>query len=404
MAKILKSILAHAEETCNAKIFPRSPWKGRPGSAIIFAALLLYFTNLTRSDMFLCGSDGRSELKPKTHLSSLSFLQEIDGLHNGTEDMESESNSTQDVDVESASPARRRPQRLLELPFAEQKGSWIGNQWVPPDGWRHFSAKDMQTLYKDSSVMFIGDSLARRAAATMHGILKEATIAAKTGNASNLNVAVAKIDHTKVINVNKYGITEPCTKWEGKKNQPYFCRTMPGGVGDYVYVRNKHFRDLSQFIKAEVSGESNITENFDIIIIAMGNWDAKKPEQKWRNTILDQLEGAIHWLGKLQSKEKTIIWRTSGFSSRGGNVTNDYFFDVNTNAVDQINSIATLLQQENNTVSNLTCLNWAELVLPRSFGSERINGDTYDHYGLEVRLAFIQMITNHLASRQGLEF
>jgi hypothetical protein len=31
-------------------------------------------------------------------------------------------------------------------------------------------------------------------------------------------------------------------------------------------------------------------------------------------------------------------------------------------------------------------------------------GDTGGHYGLEARHAFIQMITNHLASRQGLEF
>jgi hypothetical protein len=352
----------------DAKALSPTPWKARTGSAKLcrVAGIVIYcVTYLSRGDMFLCGS--------------------------------------QDVDVVSASPARRRPQRLLELPYAEQKGSWIGNQWVPPDGWKYFPAKDMGTFYKDKSVMFIGDSLARRTAATMYGILKEA------GNSSDANVPVAAINADNVLNVNKQGIMEPCSKWRGSKYQPSWCRTMPGGVGDYVYVLNTHFSSLRSFIKDEVSGESNITENIDTIIIAMGNWDSTKPHRLPR--ILAELKEAVNWLGKLQSKGKTIIWRTSGFRAGGGGKThlihvgsNEFFFQVNTHVVDQIDSIATRLQQENNTVSNLTCINWAEAIFPRSFGSERIAGDTDAHYGLEARLAFIQIITNHLASRQGLEF
>jgi hypothetical protein len=394
---MLKNIPARVEETCNAEIFSPSHWKGRPGSAMFFVALLSFCaTYLSRTGMFLCDIDGRSELKPtrvETHVQlHLGGLQ----LHNGTQEV--------DEYVES-----RRPQRLLELPYAEQKGSWIGNQWVPPDGWRYFSAKEMQTFYKDKSVMFIGDSLARRAAATMYGILKEA---ANAGNSSDADVPGAAIDAYKVINVNKDKITETCnsSKWKVGKHQPRWCRIMPGGVGDYVYILNTHFKDLERFIISEVSGKSNITESIDTIVVAMGNWDSLTPMQKpqppkhiRREKTLSRLNKAIAMLGKLQLKGKTIIWRTSGFRSPAKKST-EFFLDVTTNAVDQIDSIATRLQKENNKVSNLTCLNWAEAVYPRSFGSERIEGDTDHHYGLQVRLALIQMITNHLASRQGLEF
>jgi hypothetical protein len=71
--------------------------------------------------------------------------------------------------------------------------------------------------------------------------------------------------------------------------------------------------------------------------------------------------------------------------------------------VDQIDSIATRLLQEKNTKSNLTSLNWADAVYSRSFGKRRIKGDG-EHGGLAARLALMQMMTNHLASRQGLEF
>jgi hypothetical protein len=313
---------------------------------------------------------------------------EGNGSRNGKED-------TGDMGTEIVpSIAARQPQRVFELPYEEQKGSWIGNHWVPPNGWRYFSANELRTVYKDKSIMWVGDSLARRAAATMYGILKEAA------NSSNVNVPVAAIDASDVIDVNKSNITEPCTKWRGSTHQPRWCRTMPGGVGDYVYVKKGRFRDLGSFLADEVSGKSNVTDNFDTIIIALGNWDSLSPKRE-RSNILSNVTAAIDVLGKLQSIGKTIIWRTSGFRADNG-ASDEFFFEVNKRALDQINVIATRLQQERNTVSNLTCINWPGAIFPRSSGANRIAGDSNQHYGLEARLVFIQMITNHLASRQGL--
>jgi hypothetical protein len=199
---------------------------------------------------------------------------------------------TKSTETELApSIATRRPQRVFELPYEDQKGSWIGNHWVPPNGWRYFSAKELRTVYQDKSIMWVGDSLARRAATTMYGILKEAA------NASDVNVPVAAIDASDVIDVNKMTITELCTKWMGSTHQPRWCRTMPGGAGDYVYVKKGRFRELGSFFEDELSGKSNITDGFDTIIIALGNWDNLSPKTE-RSHILSDVTAAIDLLRK----------------------------------------------------------------------------------------------------------
>ena len=336
----------------------------------------------------------------KSNLSPLSFARELDDevLGNNGSRNETFDKETTEAQLGLSSISTRRPQRVYELPYEEQKGSWTGDHWIPPNGWRFFSPQELLTVYKDKSIMWVGDSLARRAAVTMYGILKEA---AANSNSSSVNVPVDAIDAFELINVNKGRIWDPCKKWIGSKYQPRWCRAMPGGGGgDYVYVMTNKFSELVPFVADEVSGKSNITKNFDTIIVGMGNWDNEKTGL---NKTLSSVTAAIDALGKLQSAGKTIIWRTSGFRDDAG-ASNDYFIEVNKRVLDQINSISTRLQQESNTVSNLTCINWPGAIFPRSFGDTRIAGDSLNHYGLEARLVLIAMVTNQLASRQGLEF
>jgi hypothetical protein len=263
-------------------------------------------------------------------------------------------NNTADLQLDKIN--LRRPQRILELPFEEQKGSWIGNQWVPPDGWRQLLAEHMRNFYKGQSVLWIGDLLARRTAMTMYGILQDA------GNSSDGNVPIVAVDANSVINVNKKRVWDPCRKWIGSPHQPRWCQTMPGGIGDYAYLMKTHIWELGDFIADELAGNSNVTENIDTIIVAMGNWDASPGQRKVQQTIiLAQRKDAIDLLGKLQSKRKTVIFRTSGFTSTGGAFT-EFYYEVNNIVVDQIDSISTRLQQENRTVSNLTCINWTEVI------------------------------------------
>jgi hypothetical protein len=108
-------------------------------------------------------------------------------------------------------------------------------------------------------------------------------------------------------------------------------------------------------LAAEVSGKLNITEHLDTTIIALGNWDNLSPKTE-RGNIHSDVTAAIDSLGKLQSGFKTIIWRTSGFQDDAG-ASAEFFFEMNKRVLDQINSISIRLQQESNTVSNLTCIN-----------------------------------------------
>jgi hypothetical protein len=60
---------------------------------------------------------------------------------------------------------------LTSTSSRNKTGSWIGNSWIPPPGWRLFSAKKMLDLYKDKTVLFMGDSMARRLAVTLYETL-----------------------------------------------------------------------------------------------------------------------------------------------------------------------------------------------------------------------------------------
>jgi hypothetical protein len=117
--------------------------------------------------------------------------------------------------------------RHVELTREERRGSWIGNNGVPPAGWKYYSASELRNFYRDTSILWIGDSTARRAATTMYGILN----ATNATNSSSSHVSVDEIDHRSVINVNKRSITEPCNRWMNHTHHPSLCRVMPGGSG-----------------------------------------------------------------------------------------------------------------------------------------------------------------------------
>jgi hypothetical protein len=266
----------------------------------------------------------------------------------------------------------------------EQWGVWIGNNWIPPDGWKLYTPKEMRLFYHDKSIFWIGDSTARRAAATMHGILKHAN--------SSSHISVRSINDVSVIDERK----------SGDIKDELFRRPMPGGEargGLFLYQRIGCLLHLETFLQDELSGKSNTMESVDTIIVSIGIWEAKSsmechdPERN-ANTVQSDV---ITLLTKLQSRQKMIIWRTSGYHHRE---KHQFISDLNEHAMDKIEEIVLDQEQKNGTMSNLTFVDWGGAIRPRSFKQERIIGDTEEHYGLEPRYALIQMITNHLSSRQ----
>jgi hypothetical protein len=185
---------------------------------------------------------------------------------------------------------------------------------------------------------------------------------------------------------------------------------MPGGGrgGSFLFKEESCLTGLETFVGDELSGTSNITADVDIIIVSLGIWEAEKPgdckEKDATNprSMLQRQNDTISLLEKLQSPRRTIVWRTSGYMTRGDKER--VVTEMNEKAMDQIEEFA--VSRSPKSTSNLTYVDWGGAVHPRSFGGQRIKGDKKKgggdfkpHYGFAARLVLIQMMTNQLASR-----
>jgi hypothetical protein len=273
--------------------------------------------------------------------------------------------------------------QLLER--EEQHGTWIGDSWIPPDGWKLFSAMEMRSFYQDRSIYWMGDSTARRTTGTMYGILEAAN--------SSSNVPVVGVNHWGVIDL---------LKGTGLTHELPYRRPMPGGEsrnGLFLLQWLVCLKYIEKVLEDELSGKTNLTKNIDTIIISLGIWEAVNSDEcqdPSRSTTTIQ-NNVIDLLGNLQSEKRTVIWRTSGYHQYE---KHHFVSDMNGKAMDKIDEIILDQEQKKGTTCNLTYVDWGGAVSPRSIGKERIEGNMAVHYGLEPRHVLIQMITNHLASRR----
>ena len=290
------------------------------------------------------------------------------------------------------------------LPREQQRGAWIGNVWIPPHPWRYYSPNEIRKLYHTRSVLWIGDKTAIRAANTMFGIL----------NSKHTSVTVEEMDAKEAIGIDD--TPKPCNKWST------FCRTMPSGHL-FVYIYKPCMKMLNKFLLNELSGESDRIKDIDVVVVSISEPVCSKPNRRHstRNDTRDVgalSSGKLHQLaegvslqneslgllGELQSRSRAVIWRTSGFNSDGSR--QEFVQAMNDHAMDRIDELAgatwkeAVAWEEDHRVSNLNYVDWGGVVLERSFGKQRITGDTDAHYGLEPRLALIQMITNQIISRE----
>jgi hypothetical protein len=309
---------------------------------------------------------------------------------------------------EGASTRESRVQ-LVELTNREEQwGSWTGDTWIPPREWRYYSALELKEFYQGKSVMWVGDSLARRTYGTMYGILNATDSSSlNTTSPSSMHVSVEEIDSTRILDASKENTdAEVCKMFTSLEQglRPRLCRFTPGaGGGLFLQKHAPCLKTLETFVKDELSGKSNTTADIDVIIISLGIWDLIRPddcrEEKGspRRSILQRQDDVMDLLGKLQSPQRTIVWRTCG--THAEQHKEGYIAKMNRRAMDKIDEITLELRRNESITSNLTYVDWGGAIFPRSIGKERIIGNMAAHYGLVPRHVLIQMITNHLASR-----
>jgi hypothetical protein len=314
----------------------------------------------------------------------------VDRLDSARLDSSSRTKDFQELDgFNKGNGPRSRTNRPIVLKRREQRGSWIGNTWIPPKGWKYYSEKELIAFYGKRSLLWVGDSTGWGAARTLYEILKH-----KTGS--------HYLQSPAIVVPNKHNTsTSPCDAFGYTQGQ-YFCHEMPEGRpgGKFLIMRQNTLYEVDRFFRNEILGTGgNMTKSVDVIIVSVGVWEAYRPKDckdrsgKNRNTNT-LMKDTIALLEQLQSSGTVIVWRTSGF---GEPKYKKFLVDFNEKAMDLIDNFSLKQQTSNNSTSNLTFVDWGGAVLTRSFGHDRIKGDIVPHYGVEARHAGIQMITNQVA-------
>jgi hypothetical protein len=321
-------------------------------------------------------------------------------------------------------------------------GQWIGNTWIPPRPWRYYSPAELRELYQAKTVLWMGDSLARRSFATFYSILNSSTYTNHT--------SVISMTRPSIIDFNKHNPqVEFCPKWQHlPRFRPDACRPMPisssgssssssgggGGAndqnativttaaatatatrGEFLKMKTTCFSHVEWFLKEELEGRSNLTANVDLVVLVLGIWDVVHipvcRDSQNPLTAFERLEHLLTVAARFTVQTgKRIVWRTSGFDTETPN--NHVVYALNEqimNTIDRYHGVAGGVgnvvaghnggeqpEAKEKEAPNLTYINWGGAVEARSFAPERIIGDHPSHYGAEARVVLIQMLTNHL--------
>jgi hypothetical protein len=282
-------------------------------------------------------------------------------------------------------------------------GSWIGDTWVPPQGWRIYSHQEIQHILGNKSIMFIGDSTSRRGAGTMYSLLAHDP-SSEQAPYEEEKIAAEVVGNGEIeqfINLNKGGSrTEPCVLhgWDEATtvNYPDMCRPVPNTTSahqtepkDFVVMRAPCFKDIEDFLLAELEGRATILETAqtELLVIAAGIWESARPgdcrdSSRTREKVWEDTMAAVRRI-QTQRPEMTIIWRTSGFHADMDqspliHALNNYFMD-------QLDAMAN---------PKITYVHFGGAIEPKSYGRDRLVGDMNAHYGPIPRIVLAQMIVN----------
>lgn len=316
------------------------------------------------------------------------------------------SSATTSCDASTHKEASHAPDR--PLPPVHVNSSWIGNQWIPPPGYRTYSTLEIQRYFQNQTILFIGDSTARRTYATFFGIL----------NATAPNdVSVDEVDHARVIDVGKRDpSSRGCPHRQGYK----ICRTPPrtatttsnysmGDVPGVDLMGVTCLHELAEMVGDPSSVFRTDLTKYDLVVFIIGPWEVL---EKWECTGLhgrrNSTDNLFQSLFSLTNTAETpsIVWRTWGSpgTSNSDPATGEKQWKAalshNRFVKDLVDLNEVQRRASGKPMSAVSYIDWGRAMRPRLLPQERrIVGDMDPHYGLESRLAFVQMLMNHLVER-----
>ena len=283
------------------------------------------------------------------------------------------------------------------LPPVHINSSWIGNQWIPPLGYRLYQPREMQKYFRHHSILVIGDSTARRTYATLYGIL----------NATRPDdVPVHDIDHPSVIDIGKRGQPKEVCHKKG----PELCRKMPlNASNQFDFFTITCLENLASIARNDSSPLwREWVHVYTLVIFILGPWElsgwACDNQYHGRKNSTDDLFHKLFQADTLNGSNTNFVWRTWGSpgTTHGGNDQKlwNKACAHNTYVKALVDKHAISRKKTEMPMSVVSYVDWGQAMLPRLWPTEkRIRGDIDPHYGLEARLSFVQMLINHLVER-----
>lgn len=289
---------------------------------------------------------------------------------------------------------------ISSLPPVHIDSSWIGNQWIPPPGYRLYNTQEIQSYFRRHSILFVGDSTARRTYATMYGILNA------TENQND--VPVLDIDAPSVIDVNRKRTTR---KTEFCFREGYeLCRSVPLSSNHYDWLDVHCMVDIANIAKSETSMlKTEWIQNYTLVIFVMGPHEVLERSYcrasiYGRKNQTDEFFQKLLQVNDINDSNTSFVWKTWGSPVTANSNDDEKLWNKarahNEYVKMKIDNDDMSRWNSGYRMSVVSYVDWGQAMLPRLYPKEkRIAGDINAHYGLEARLTFVQMLMNHLVER-----
>eukprot|EP00980_Cylindrotheca_fusiformis_P005512 scaffold1170_cov122-Cylindrotheca_fusiformis.AAC.20 len=260
--------------------------------------------------------------------------------------------------------------------------------WDPPPGKIKFSAEDLFQVFHTECVAFVGDSLKRRAADTLHIAVE------KRKNESSIGTYHYNWDPKSTSRARKIDGGFPSVNT--RSSLVSFDKPCQPGTIDNLW--HPTYAEMKKF---------GYKKNYTVVVAGVEAWDNENRHwtpRQWKAMVND----TIHHLYNTVPKSVPIYWKTSPWGwywkweeldedakMEDPKEGNNYFVYLsNTVAKEEVKKI---------NASNLMILDWSKEILPYSFG-ERINTNmmTADHLisachvGPKGRTLLLQMLASEL--------
>eukprot|EP00980_Cylindrotheca_fusiformis_P007407 scaffold1527_cov107-Cylindrotheca_fusiformis.AAC.2 len=256
--------------------------------------------------------------------------------------------------------------------------------WDPPPGNRAFSAQELYEIFNKHCIAFVGDSLQRRAADTLHAIIEHR-------NTSSQNYTFSYFwkprdghgHYTRMI-----GAEPPRTSPRG-----FYKKKCEPGTIDSVWA--PRYEGLLRY---------KYDKEYTIIVTGIGAWVNSDYSP---NEVMRKVNQSIHHIHKVVPKSTIVIWRsgTWNLGSPWNYVRSNEMVTSKSNYLMHCSNQAAKETINNINADNLFYIDWAKEILPYSF-SQRIptnmmaEDDDHSawHVGPKARALLLQMIASDVAA------